>query len=62
VYYELGFADGASKEVVLTAKKETNLPFNVADIPVIYWEGFEDFKHELRERLKGLAALGGRVR
>ena len=51
VYYELGFADGANQKVVLTAKKGTILPFNIADIPVIYWDSFEDFKVELRKRI-----------
>ena len=55
VYYELGFSDGAGKEVVLVAKKDTDLPFNVADIPVIYWESFEDFKQDLRKRLEEIA-------
>jgi predicted Rossmann-fold nucleotide-binding protein len=61
VYYELGFADGANKEVVLVAKKGTDLPFNVADIPVIYWESFEDFKSDLRKRLSEIAVFHGHV-
>jgi hypothetical protein len=60
VYYELGFADGAGKEVVLLAKQGTALPFNVADVPVIYWEGFEDFKQEFRKRLREISAFRGR--
>jgi len=60
VFYELGFADGAGKEVVMVAKKGTELPFNVADVPVIFWESFEEFKVELRKRLQALAASRGR--
>ncbi len=61
VFYELGFADGASKEVVLVAKRGTELPFNVADVPVIFWESFEEFKQELRKRLQSLSAFHGRI-
>lgn len=60
VFYELGFADGAAKEVVLVAKKGTELPFNVADVPVIFWESFEEFKHDLRKRLNALSSFHGR--
>jgi len=61
VYYELGFSDGAGKEVVLVAEKDTSLPFNVADIPVIYWPSFEDFKQDLRKRLEEIASFHGRA-
>jgi hypothetical protein len=61
VYYELGFADGAGQEVILTAQAGTKLPFNVADIPVVYWHSFEDFKQDLRKRLEELAASRGRA-
>lgn len=60
VFYELGFADGAGKEVVMVAKKGTALPFNVADVPVIFWESFEEFKVELRKRLQVISAFRGR--
>lgn len=33
VFYELGYADGLHKRVVVTAKKGTELPFDVKDIP-----------------------------
>lgn len=59
-FYELGFADGAGREVVLVAKKGTELLFNVADVPVIFWDSFEDFKQDLRKRLKGLSAYHDR--
>lgn len=38
VYYELGYADASKKPLIVTAKKGTTLPFDVKDIPVIFWE------------------------
>jgi hypothetical protein len=60
VYYELGFAQGLSKPVIITAYKGTPLPFDVADIPTIFWEGQKQLKERLREKLTVLAAAQGR--
>jgi hypothetical protein len=38
VYYELGYAEALKKPLVVTAKKGTRLPFDVKDIPVVFWE------------------------
>ena len=38
VYYELGFADGIGKPIILTAKEGTALPFDITDLPVIFLE------------------------
>jgi predicted Rossmann-fold nucleotide-binding protein len=55
VFYEIGFAQGLGKQVILTAKTGTVLPFDVADIPVIFWESQEDLKEQLRKRLPSVA-------
>ena len=60
VYYELGFAQGAGKQVVITAYKDTPLPFDVADIPTIFWEGQKQLKDRLREKLAVIASTQGR--
>jgi hypothetical protein len=60
VYYELGFAEGLEKQVVITAAKGTELPFDVADIPAIFWEGQKQLKERLREKIKLIAASQGR--
>lgn len=52
VYFELGFAQGIKKPVVITAYKDTPLPFDVKDIPVIFWSGQEKLKQQLREKIK----------
>jgi hypothetical protein len=55
VFYELGFAQGFGKEVVVTAKKGTTLPFDISDVPVIFWDGQENLKEQLRRRIRDLA-------
>jgi hypothetical protein len=51
VFYELGFARGLGKTVVLTARKGTELPFDVGDIPVIFWESQRGLRESLGKRL-----------
>jgi len=51
VFYELGYADGLRKKVIVTAKKGTELPFDVKDIPTIFWESYEDLADDLRNRI-----------
>jgi hypothetical protein len=60
VYYELGFAQGLGKECIITAYKGTPLPFDVADIPTIFWEGQKQLKDRLREKLSVIALTQGR--
>ncbi|MEO6232389.1 MAG: hypothetical protein ABIP10_19825 [Ferruginibacter sp.] len=61
VYYELGLAQGLHKPVIITAKKGTALPFDVADIPIILWEGQKELKEKLRERISLIAPKQGRI-
>jgi hypothetical protein len=51
VFYELGYADGLGKRVVATAREGTELPFDVKDIPVVYWQGQTQLKQDLRTRI-----------
>ena len=51
VFYELGYADGLGKKVVVTAKDGTELPFDVKDIPAIMWNGQKQLKEDLRARI-----------
>jgi hypothetical protein len=60
IYYELGLAQGLNKPVVVTAFKGTILPFDVADIPTIFWEGQKQLKDKLRERVALIASSQGR--
>lgn len=52
VFYEIGFAVGLGRSVVVTAKKGSTLPFDISDVPTIFWTGQEDLKEKLRKRLK----------
>lgn len=60
VYFELGYAQGLAKPVIVTAYKGTDLPFDVADIPTIFWEGQKQLKERLRERIRVIASTQGR--
>jgi hypothetical protein len=51
VFYELGLAQGMGKEVIVTARTGTTLPFDVGDVPVIFWDYQADLKTGLRQRL-----------
>ena len=53
VFYELGYAKALGKDVIVTAKKGTQLPFDIGDIPAIFWEIQEDLKEGLRKYFKG---------
>jgi hypothetical protein len=51
VFYELGYADGRGKKVVVTAKEGTELPFDVKDIPTIFWSGQTQLRKDLEKRI-----------
>jgi hypothetical protein len=46
--------------VIVTAKTGTQLPFDVGDMPTIFWEIQEDLKEGLRKCLAGLVGKYGR--
>ena len=54
VFFEVGFAKALGKDVILTAREGTVLPFDVSDIPTIFWDNQRDLKENLRARIKGL--------
>jgi hypothetical protein len=56
VFYEIGYAKALGKNVILTAKKGTQLPFDIGDVPTIFWEIQDDLKVGLRKYLGGLLA------
>jgi hypothetical protein len=60
VFYELGLAQGIGKQVVMTAKVGTDLPFDVRDIPTIFWEGQKQLKDDLRGKVRLIAETHGR--
>jgi len=60
VYWELGLAGGMDKDIILTARSGTALPFDINDVPVLYWESFSEFKRALAKRVEGIATGQGR--
>lgn len=56
VYYELGYAEALGKELVVTAKEGTDLPFDIRDLPVIYWTNQRDLKERLRGKIASITA------
>lgn len=60
VFYEVGYAKGLGKEVILIAKKGTELPFDLKDLPTLFWETQRDLKEGLAERIGGVVGRYGR--
>jgi hypothetical protein len=60
VYYELGYAQGQGKHVIVTAYENSELPFDVKDIPVIFWKGQKQLRENLRMQIKEIAIKQGR--
>ena len=60
VFWELGLAAGLDKQVIVVAKKGTELPFDINDVPVLFWESFADFKESLARRVGKIALDQGR--
>jgi hypothetical protein len=61
IYWELGLATGMSKEVILVARKGTVLPFDINDVPVLFWDSFADFTEALATRIENIATYQGRA-
>ena len=61
VFYEFGYAEGLGKPSIVTAKKMTELPFDVKDIPTLFWENdWAELQNKLREKIGAIAKLQGR--
>lgn len=61
VYWELGLANGMDKHIIMVAKKGTQLPFDVNDVPVLFWESFAEFEAALATRIERIASHQGRA-
>jgi hypothetical protein len=55
VYWEVGLATGMDKDIIVVAKTGTILPFDVNDVPVIFWESFSEFEEKLAKCIERLA-------
>jgi hypothetical protein len=52
VYYEIGYAHGLEKEVVLTAQKGTQIHFDIASYNVIFYTSATDLEDRIVKRLQ----------
>ncbi len=61
VFYEFGYAQGLGQPCIVTAKKSTELPFDVKDIPILFWEeDWADLQDKLRIKIETIAKSQGR--
>jgi len=60
VYYEFGLAQGLNKAHVVTAYKGTPLPFDVNDVPTIFWAGQTQLKEALRKKIEAIVCMQGK--
>jgi hypothetical protein len=60
VFYELGYADGLKKPVVITAKQGTELPFDLADVSTVFWNSQRELKEGLKTKVRLIATEQGR--
>ena len=59
VYYEIGYARGLEKKLILTSKKDTEVHFDLQGFNRIEWKGSENLKSQLRPVIKEFAASFG---
>jgi hypothetical protein len=52
VYYELGYAQALGKEVITTAKEGTQLPFDIFDVPTLFWDCQDTLERKLLEEIR----------
>ena len=62
VMYELGFAEGLDKPVIVTAQQDTPRPFDINDIPILYWkdDDLARLEGELMIKIANIARQQGR--
>ncbi len=60
VYYEFGYVDALNKPYIVTAKEGTELPFDVKDVPVIFWKSQKGLKEKLEDKIKVIVENQGR--
>lgn len=60
VFYEIGYAKGLGKDVILIAEKGTELPFDLKDLPVLFWKNLRELKEGLEKSIESLVGKYGR--
>ena len=54
VFYELGYAQALGRPVITTAKRGTRLPFDIVDLPVVFWDRPGDLTERLPELIRAV--------
>jgi hypothetical protein len=60
VYYELGYAQALGKDVITTAAEGTQLPFDIFDVPVQYWDCQDTLETKLRTQISHIRGKYGK--
>ena len=60
VFYEVGFAQGIGRPVIITAKEKTKPPFDIKDLPIIFWSKPGDLKDKLVPLIQKIKMNQGR--
>lgn len=60
VYYELGYARALGKAVIQTARKDVALPFDVYDVPTLFWDSQTALEQKLLSAIDDILATGRR--
>ncbi len=60
VYYDLGYAQALGKEIIVTAMEGTSLPFDIYDVPTLYWDSQDALETKLRGEITRIAEKYGR--
>jgi hypothetical protein len=60
VYYELGYAQALGKEIIVTGFEGTPLPFDIYDMPTLYWNSQRMLETKLAIEVQRIAQKFGR--
>jgi hypothetical protein len=60
VYYELGWAQALGKDVIVTAKEGTQLPFDIFDVPTILYSNQKSLREALKLKIQKIGEKYGR--
>lgn len=52
VYYELGYAHGLGRKVILIARKDSNVHFDIKDYNIIFYQNMTDLESKLSKRIE----------
>ena len=60
VFFELGFAQALGKDIVTTAQEGTALPFDIFDVPTLFWDCQDTLETKLQVEISRLGQKFGR--